>query len=351
MVSIMLAVAFASAMDINPYGFIRFNGVWSDGVRYSSETDGTFNAFPVDTGSYQNGPIYERASRFQFAANQSTIGVNISDSISEGRLILTGKLEGDFRNYFIMNHGFINFSFPRIGLNILLGQTDALFVPYNPPTVNHRKLVSTGNLGLRQRPQIRLTQKISSIEVAVAAREENVDYPIIEGKINTTGPIKIGASAFWHSSKRAGVSYIDYDYDEPDSYGLAADIFADIGIVNISGEFFTGQNIKRYIYGSIQEHSYNSSSKSNSIGGWGALGFKASDNLNINVGAGSEYLLDEYYWSDNGIWLNRAIFANINYKLTPNATLALEYFRHDTEYNDDRTGSYNRVETAITYGF
>ncbi|MCL2283352.1 MAG: hypothetical protein FWC26_08555 [Fibromonadales bacterium] len=346
--SIMLAVIFANATDIDTYGFVRFNGVWSDGVKNGSETNGVSSASPVDTGGYGRGPVYERASRFKFAANQSTLGINMSDSTFEGRLVLTGKLEANFISAFNLQYGFINFSFPNIGLNILFGQTDILFVPYDPPTINYRKLVGMGNLYTR-RPQIRITQKISSIEVAVAARENNGDYPAVEGRISTTGPIKIGTSAVWISSKSAGVSYIDYDHDEPDSYGLAADISADIGIVSISGEFFTGQNIKNY--GGIQEYYYNRSTKSSSIGGWGALGFRVSDNLSINAGASVENLLDEYYWSDNGIWLNRAIFANMIYKVTPNATLALEYFRHDTEYNDDRTGSYNRVETAITYGF
>ncbi len=46
-----------------------------------------------------------------------------------------------------------------------------------------------------------------------------------------------------------------------------------------------------------------------------------------------------------------ALFANINYKLTKAATVALEYYRHDTGYMASERGSYNRVETAITYEF
>jgi len=353
---IMLASVFAHAIDTDPYGFIRFNGVWSYGAEGSASPNGILYAPPIYgiTSSHYISSSLKRANHFDFGASQSTVGINLSDSISEGLLVLTGKLEGDFTSGFSMNYGFINFSFPNIGLGILLGQTDALFVPYNPPTINYRNLVGMGNLDTQQ-PQIRLMQKISSIEVAVAVRNDYYrSYPAIEGKISTTGPIKIGASAFWLLEEEEGVSTISAYLEEniQSSWGFAADIFADIGVVNVSGEFFTGQNLITYSPLHNVDYIYNKIDKRKSIGGWGALGIKATDNLSFNAGAGSEYITNKYYGLD-GIWLNWAIFANINYKLTPNASIALEYFRHNTEYMDEDydSGSYNRIETAITYGF
>ena len=36
-IAIMFTSVFANFANINPYGFIRFNGVWSDGAGESSE--------------------------------------------------------------------------------------------------------------------------------------------------------------------------------------------------------------------------------------------------------------------------------------------------------------------------
>jgi hypothetical protein len=344
--SIILASIFANATDVTPYGFVRFNGVWSDGVSGSSNPNGVYEA-GVEKGSF------ERASHFGFGVSQSTVGVNMRDSISEGKLILTGKFEGDFVHGYNLglNQGFVNFSFPNIGLDILFGQTWALFVPHDPPTINHQNLVGTGNLAA-ERPQIRLTQKLSSLEVAVAARKDR-DYPAVEGRIGTTTPIKIGTSAFWASEKIVGISSSYYygEEKEPASWGIAADMFADIGILSISGEFFTGKNLSNY--GGISNPYYQYIKFGvKSIGGWGALGVKASDDLSFNAGAGAERITNSSYWGSYPIpWFNMAIFANANYKLSPTATLALEYYRHNSKYMGDLNGAYNRVETAITYGF
>jgi len=310
--SITLATIITNAADINPYGFIRFNGVWND---------------------------FEKADRFDFSASQSTFGISARDSAPESWLILTGKLEGDFVDDYhpVLNHGFINFSFPNAGLNILVGKTWSLFVPYDPPTVNYNNLVGAGNLA-KERPQIRITQKFGSIEIAAAARKDS-DYPAVEGRISTATQIKIGTSAFYASEKT-----------EPASWGIAADMFAPIGIVNISGEFFMGENLSNY--GGISEPYYrNVKFGVKSIGGWGALGFRASDNLSFNAGAGAEKIAEKAYWPLIVPWFNAAIFANINYKLTKAATLALEYYRQDTEYMDNTKDGYNRIETAITYEF
>ncbi|MDR0515924.1 MAG: hypothetical protein LBH25_02655 [Fibromonadaceae bacterium] len=222
-----------------------------------------------------------------------------------------------------------------------------------------------GNLAT-EHLQIRLTQKFGSTEIAVAARKD-IDYPAVEGRIGTITPIKIGASAFWASKEMAGASresgdsyniYEEDDDDEP-AWGIAADMFATIGIVSISGEFFMGKDLSNY--GGIPARNGYLYRNAKSMGGWGALGIKASDNLSFNAGAGVEritnpdhlyeYYLSEYYRWPEAIYFNRAIFANVNYKLSPTATLALEYFRHDSEYIPYEKGAYNRVETAVTYGF
>ncbi|MDR3001883.1 MAG: hypothetical protein LBU89_11540 [Fibromonadaceae bacterium] len=329
--SVALVIVLASAAEVSPYGFVHFNGVWSDGVSGSANPSGVFVA------EFSG----EKASHSDFAASQTTLGINIRDSISNGRLILTGKFEGDFVNDYNLrlNHSFVNFLFSDIGLSILFGQSSALFVPYNPPTINYNKLIGAGNL-YKERPQIRLTQKLGSTEIAAAARKDEGDYPAFEGRINTTTPIKIGSSVFWASES------------ELPSWGIAADIFAPVGIVIISGEFFTGQNLSSY--GGLSEPFYNNVKfKVKSIGGWGALGFKASDNLSFNTGVGAERITGEYWPS--APWLNGVVFANVSYKLKA-TTLTLEYYRHDTEYMWSRaveheTGSYNRIETAVTYEF
>jgi hypothetical protein len=128
-------------------------------------------------------------------------------------------------------------------------------------------------------------------------------------------------------------------------------MFAPISIANISGEFFMGKNLSNY--GGISEPYYRGAKFGvKSIGGWGALSLRASDNLSFNAGAGAEKITEHAYWPLPSVpWLNTAIFANISYKLAKSATFALEYYRHDTEYMDDKKGGYNRIETALTYEF
>jgi hypothetical protein len=345
-IAIMFTCVFA--IDINPYGFVRFNGVWSDGVRGSSEPNGMSFARIPET---YNGIVYERANRFDFSASQTTFGINSGDSAYNGNLVLTGKFEGDFIYGYRLNHGLVDFSFPKIGFSILFGKTFSLFAPCEAPTINYRNLASIGNLSAK-RPQIRLTQKLGTTEIAVAARkDENGDYPAVEGRIGTMGKIKIGTSAFWATEKEAGISYLYSEDYEPASWGIAADLFSSIGFINISGEFFMGQNLSSY--GGISNSYYHNYVKYGikSMGGWGALGLKASENLNFNAGLGLETITRKTYWED-APWFNRAVFANINYNITPAARIALEYFRHDTSYmNHYEDGSYNRVETSITYGF
>jgi len=343
--AIMFAGVFANATDINPYGFVRFNGIWSDGVSGSSGQYGiSFAGLP---GMY-NSTMNERASRFGFGVSQTTFGVDLGDSAYNGNLVLTGKFEGDFVYGYRLKHGFVDFSFPNIGLSILFGQTFSLFAPYEAPTVNYTYLASIGNLSAKH-PQIRLTQKLGTTEIAVAVRRDG-DYPAVEGRIGTTGQIKIGASAFWATEKRAGVSYPHMENHEQPSWGIAADMFSSIGFINISGEFFMGQNLSSY--GGISEsYFYDKKYGIKSMGGWGALGLKASKKLNFNAGLGLEAITEKIYWKDDP-WFNRAVFANANYNITPAAIIALEYFRHDTSYMDhDEDGSYNRIETSITYGF
>jgi hypothetical protein len=334
--------------DINPYGFLRFNGVWSYGV-HSSDANGINHA-------ELNDLAFEKASGFDFSANQSTLGINIINP-PFGSLVLTGKFEGDFLDGNLnLNHGFMNLSLQNAGLNILFGKTFGLFAPYNPPTVNYYELVGTGNLD-QKRPQIRLTQKLGSTEFAVAARKDvdNQSYPAVEGRINTTMPIKIGISAYYAAEQVAGrLNIYQKENERPASWGIAADLFAPIGNVNISGEFFRGQNLSNYGGMSVPYIDDGVEYGVKSIGGWGALGFKASDNLSFNAGAGSEQITEvageNKYWK-SAIWFNRAIFANINYKLTPSFTLALEYYRQDSEYMDDSKSNCDRIEMAATYGF
>ncbi|MDR1812152.1 MAG: hypothetical protein LBQ87_04950, partial [Candidatus Fibromonas sp.] len=220
---LLLCTAIASATDVVPYGLVRFNGVLSDDILNKNS---------------------ENLWHFDFGAQESVIGIKASDTAFQNRLVLNGKLEINFIDdyNFKLNQVFADFLFPNLGLNILFGKTQNLFSPFDPPATDYDKLAGAGNL-TRESHQIRITQKISTVEIAVAARKDK-DYPAFESRISTAGSIKLGTSAFWASEKAA----IDADKNEdvPDSWGLSADLFAPVYFFNISGEFFMGQNLSSY---------------------------------------------------------------------------------------------------------
>lgn len=329
---LFLCATIASATDAVPYGLIRFNGVLSDDILNKDS---------------------ENLWHFDFGAQQSVIGIKASDTAFQNKLVLNGKLEINFIDdyNFKLSHVFADFLFPNLGLNILFGKTQSLFSPFDPPTIDNNKLVGFGNL-TKELYQIRITQKISTIEIAVAARNDK-DYPAFESKISTVGHIKLGTSAFWASEKTA--IDVDNNEDVPDSWGLSADLFAPIYFFNISGEFFMGQNLSNY--GGISESYFkNIKFGVKSMGGWWALGFALYD-FSLSTGIGLEKITS-LYWPDS-LWLSTAKFANLNYKITAKSKISLEYCKLSMEYmaNSNRRVKnkekveYNRIGTLVTYEF
>ncbi|GHV13098.1 hypothetical protein AGMMS49938_07030 [Fibrobacterales bacterium] len=345
-----LAFGTAFAQDptvktVTPYGFARFNAAWSDGIGGDAPNGTTSAAAKAEKGEY----------RFGVGATQSRLGFNFAGPSFEGGALLSGKIEGDFAPGTLrLRQGFANLSFPNVGLNILVGQTWDLFAPNDPNVVNFGSLNTEGDLAGNRKTQIRLTQKLgSSADIAVAAvskktnSDNSGDYPGVQARIGINAPVKFGVSGHYSTGNTASADE-DHSLDLPATWGVAADLSAAVSIISLTGEFFYGQNLSA-VAGLGKTHKEDGEDKgTNSLGGFGNIGIQATDKLSFNLGAGIEYAGDN---PENELQTNGAGYANLQYKLAPSATVALEYFRQQSEYVGGAKGNFNRVETSLTYAF
>jgi len=137
-----------------------------------------------------------------------------------------------------------------------------------------------------------------------------------------------------------------------------------VSIVNLSGEFFLGQNLSNYNVGSIGQ---NASSKEGeglkSLGGWGAANVKLPANFALAGGYGFESIdkkREPAATAANPARIkNAVIFANLKYFVDESVFIGLEYANLATDYvvnnsgdnHETDNGKLNRFELVFNYSF
>jgi len=256
-----------------------------------------------------------------------------------------------------------------IGLTLLFGQTDDLITPLDPPSINGGSLNGAGNLGNR-RPQIRITQAIGPVEIAVAALHDRLNSdnnpsstPSVQGRLGLKLPaswagekanLAMGIGGLFAKGEAANADDEARAKRPTPTYSYNVDLSLPvIDIITLTGEFFRGQNLRRYGDGSLGQ--YGNTKDLISIGGWGGLSVKLPASLSLAGGVGGEGFekdTKEETITDGTIEDNMFIFANLGYNFTSAAKLTFEWLTFSTNYKEvDDTASLNRFELNFRYDF
>jgi len=386
---------------ISLYGRLELNSAF--------ETDRTDGLWSWRAPAY--GDAKGKAeSRTSLSVARTRFGFNLEGPSKEDEPTLKGKFEadfagaggdgskGEFANFngssgFRIRQSWGSVNFKGIGLTLLFGQTDDVVNPLDPPAVNPSSFNGSGNLGNR-RPQIRITEAVGPVEIAVAATHDRIyDYtarideydtagvsvsaannapamPAFQGRLGLKLPatwagekanLAFGIGGLYGTNEAASNTDKSYEAPEP-AYMFGLDLSLPvINILTLTGEFFSGQNLSRYGDGSLkQSRAYNKDGGIQSIGWWGALAAKLPANLSAGFGLGAESL-DDKSKRANQIENNMFIFGNLAYNFTSAAKLTFEYVNFSTDYSvvdskdasklDSESGSLNRFELNFRYDF
>jgi len=382
-------VVSVGGTKISLYGRLELNSAYEDGI-----TNGLWSAW---AGSNANKDAQGRAS---LSVARTRLGLNLEGPSKENEPNLKGKFEADFAgasgyNNFNGSSGFRirqswgSVSFKNLGLTLLFGQTDDVVTPLDPPAVNPSSLNGAGNIGNR-RPQIRITEAVGPVEVAVAAThdrlraDDNVasSSPAVQGRLGLKVPatwagekanLAVGVGGLFAKDEAANADNENRKEKGPNTNLIGVDLSLPIiEILTLTGEFFKGQNLTRYGDGSLGlNHTSSSNPKKvqedgiKSMGWWGALALKLPANFSVATGLGMENLdgdVNENDFDKSEIIPgsrkdNMFIFGNIAYNFTSAAKLTFEYLNLSTDYANDKagkkvdSGNLNRYELNFRYDF
>ena len=410
------ASATVAGTKISLYGRLELNTAY--------ETDVTNGLWSANAPAGAKGDAQGRTS---LSIARTRLGLNLEGPSKDDEPSLKGKFEADFAG----NSSYSNFNgtsgsnsgfrvrqswgsvtFKDLGLTLLFGQTDDVVNPLDPPSVNASSYNGAGNLGNR-RPQIRITEAVGPIEVAVAATHDRTygytaridkdkadpstpavgnpgdpnyvpanpgtdkavtdadapSIPAFQGRVGVKLPaswagekasLALGLGGLFAKNEAANADDKNrYASPEP-SYMFGADLSLPvIDILTLTGEFFTGQNLSRYGDGSLgQSRAYSKDGGIKSIGWWGGLSAKLPASVSAGAGVGAESL-DDKSKSNGNAESNMFIFANLAYNFTSAAKVTLEYVNFSTDYSVFKNGEYdssdnrslNRFELNFRYDF
>jgi len=392
--------ATIAGTKISLYGRLELNSAFETSTGDSKKLWSVVAPSPAKNA---DGKKITPEGRTSLSVARTRFGINLEGPSKENEPSIKGRFEADFSGadgYYNFNGssgfrirqswGSVNFK--DIGLTLLFGQTDDVVTPLDPPAVHPSSFNGTGNLGNR-RPQIRVTETIGPIELAVAATHDRTygytpqtdkkdpstatgtaitdslpsSMPGFQGRLGVKLPaswagekanLAVGVGGLYASNEAAYPdSKNDYDSPEP-SYMFGADLSLPIiDILTLTGEFFTGQNLSRYGNGSLdQKRAYHEDGGIKSIGWWGGLAAKLPSNISAGLGAGAENL-DKKSQTAGKIEGNMFIFANLAYNFTSAAKVTFEFTNFSSDYSKQAdgtkvdSGSMNRFELNYRYDF
>ncbi|MDR2593343.1 MAG: hypothetical protein LBC87_01045 [Fibromonadaceae bacterium] len=374
----------AGGMKVSLYGFLQLNGVYETGAN-----GGRIWSIWVPKNA-QDGE-----GRILLNVNQTRIGLNLAGEPKESGPEASGKFEVDFANNNDRNnngvgslrirHAFGQVKFNDIGLSLLFGQTQDLIAPLTAPTINQGTLQGEGSLGTR-RPMVRLAEVVGPIEIAAAVTDNrDATAPVLPA---FQGSVKAKVPAAWAGAKQniefilsghyasrevaaedtAGITKKDTSKALPASWsGVASLSLPVISIINLSGEFFIGQNLWSYSSGTIQQT--NAVAKDGkgvqSLGGWGAVTIKLPADFALAGGYGVEAIDKDREPVAIGTSViparikNSVIFANLKYFIDESIFVGFEYANLATAYVDNTgieriafgSGKLNRFELVFNCAF
>ena len=363
------ASAFAGATTTF-YGYIKLDASLDSAM--TDRGDFAFIVMPYEEG--------EEDDEFNMTANQTRLGVKF-DGPDGDNVEVSGRFEVGFygggaenKANPMLRHAYLELKTDAV--DVLAGQTSDLISPLVPTTLNYIVLWKSGNIGYR-RPQIRLSKNVkvadgTKLSIAASANRnmgqggngEDMGVPSFQGRlaVATTligdSPAVIGVSGVW------GQEESDEFETEFDRTGIAVDVSLPLGeMVALKGEYFTGKNLAVHLGGigqgisevEIEETRSTEACEIEASGWWAQLTVKPTDELQLNVGMGTDDPELPEGDTANELERNTTYYGNLLWTVAPSAIIGVEYATFETYYllEDDTKESYEntRVQLSFMYKF
>ncbi|MCA1809173.1 MAG: DcaP family trimeric outer membrane transporter [Kiritimatiellia bacterium] len=321
---------------------------------------------------------------FRMTARETRIGLNIiAPEVNE--IATSGKLEVDFYGNgggentpnLRLRLAYVDLTMPN-GCSLRAGQDWETFITVIPKIVNFSYLADAGALGLR-RPQLRatkgfkLTDTVKLTAKLAAARtigqdidgygkDDGVDagLPTAQGNLILEAPLWTARPAKISVSGHAGRETLDRvedgellanDDKDYSTWSVIGSLYLPLlNNLTLQGSVWRGENLDTYFGGIGQGINKTLQTSIAAQGGFAQLLLDVNEKLNFNIGYGMDDP-DDGDLNLNDRSKNQILFTSLFYKLTPAATLAVEYSNLQTDYKGSDNAENNRVQGAVIYNF
>ena len=379
-----------SGLKITPYGYLVFEGVYSDhGLDCDWTTD--FVRPKSDRGYNSHNST--------LSMQDSILGLQFETPEAYKGWKFTGRAEfdlagGNADDYaFHWRHLYINAEHES-GWSVLFGQTWHLWKMVTPSEIDGAWMENAGH-PYRRSPQIRVTKKWeidenSSLEARVGFVKNGPNASTDrdnDGTLDSTqsawgwfeGALVYDRKAAWQEDGRRwlvglGGMYgrdrsrratawdedgqpIDFDGSEDDYDSKMIMLAASIPMwkFTLTGQMFAGTGLGRVQAGCGQNVVYqpwqDKGTDVATYGGFIDLGYQISDDWSAAVGYGFDDPVDGDIEGTGGIMFNDRAYIAAFYQVMDNFKLGLEYARLSTKYDGDGTAGANRVQFSAFYDF
>ncbi|GJM45348.1 MAG: hypothetical protein DHS20C21_21900 [Gemmatimonadota bacterium] len=360
--------ASADSPALQPYGFVRLDGILNDSPMNSAQSPGwvlseVANPTDPDQVAKDQGEIniHPRLTRFGVNIAKTTVGNDVS---------IAGKIEADFQNggsesrqAVRMRHGY--FTVSRGVWEVLAGQTWDVISPLYP-FVNHDSMMwNSGNPGDR-RPQLRFSLRPqvgegnARIAVAVATpnaiNNRDLDgngirdgsyamLPAMQGLAELDlSAILIGVSGHFHRDRvvvDTGTALAESDFD---ATLLAGHVKIPVGKrLTVIGEAFTAQNADDVRAGIGQGINQALNKEIRTVGGWGEIRVQLNQRWSVAAGGSVDNPKDADL-SDGMRTKNQAAYGGLGLRALDRVQVGLEFIHWKTDYVNAPDGDANRVD-------
>ena len=377
-----------SGLKITPYGYLVFEGVYSDHELSSDWTADWVN------------PNSQSRNQTTLSMQDSIMGLQFQTPEANHGWMFSGRAEFDLagahqNDYaFHWRHLYINAEHES-GWSILFGQTWHLWKIVSPSEIDSAWMENSGH-PYRRSPQLRVTKRWdiddeSSFEARIGMVKGGPgmggdrDSDLIEDNSASPWVLFEGAAVYdhvapWQEDKKrwlVGVGGM-YGRDKshrmigPGVYGGSEDEYDSMmgmlagslpmGPFTLTGQIYGGENLGGIQAGcgqTVAYHTFNAPGNSvRAIGGFADLGYQINDDWSCAVGWGFDNPVDSDIEGaldgNNSILYNDRAYVVVFYQVIDNFKLGLEYARLMTSYwegDGDHDYSANRIQFSAFYDF
>lgn len=373
----VLAASEKPSFDIDWYGSVKLDA--------SYDQDLTSHGNYVMWVQSQEG--VDNDEQFNMTHKETRFGI-VTTGKGYHNAIVGGKLEFDMyggdatenQALLLLRHAYFTVESGQFGF--LAGQTEDLFSPLLPSTLNYGVLWNSGNLGYR-RPQVRLSYTIEPSDqtnvllaggafrtigddltptlslAADAAGEESDEsddgtdagIPSFQGllELNHNFPsgatLRMGVSGLYGQLKAEGTLGTSETYKSQAVVGhVEVVVSPNFGF---SGEYFTGSNLANYLGGIDNGNTLDGVATK---GGWGSVWTNLTNKVKLTAGGGLDDP-DDADISSGSRSKNQSYFGSLQFTPIPLFTIGAEVSQWKTWYKDGDASETLRVQSSFVLNF